>query len=209
MSEDLDDIVDNLSESSSWVRVLFMLGFLVGLYLILAPLVVVLTVVQALFAIFTAEPNRNLCRFGRALASYVQQILQFLTYNSQDKPFPFADFPSLDEEVAAEPEPESKPKSEAKPESEPEPEPEPKSESRPKSEAEPEPELEPELESLPEQAPEAELTSAQNQEAGEAYTQTQEEDAPQNPGPGAAAQGETTYRYVAEVDSSMNSALKL
>lgn len=95
MSDDLDDIVDNLRETSAWIRVLFMVGFALVLYLVIAPIVVVMLVVQALFAILTGASNTNLRRFGNALSQYVLQILQFLTYNSEYKPFPFNDFPSL------------------------------------------------------------------------------------------------------------------
>ncbi len=103
MSEDMDDIVDNLREPSTWIRILFMIGFAVVLYMIIAPIVVVMMVVQALFVMFTGSSNANLRRFGRAIGQYVAQILQFLTYNSHAKPFPFADFPSLDDEDDNEP----------------------------------------------------------------------------------------------------------
>ncbi len=98
MSDDLDEIVDNLREPTSWIRVLFMLGFVAVLYLVIAPIVLVLSVVQALFSLLTGESNYNLRRFGKAIAEYVQQILHYLSFNSHDKPFPFADFPALDDE---------------------------------------------------------------------------------------------------------------
>lgn len=97
MSEDLDDIVDNLREPSAWIRIIFMVGFALVLYLIIAPIVFVLMIVQALFAVLTGESNTNLRRFGGALGQYVTQILQFLTYNSHEKPFPFSDFPAMEE----------------------------------------------------------------------------------------------------------------
>lgn len=98
MSDDLDEIVDNLKEPSAWIRIVFMVGFTLVLYLIVAPIVLVLMIVQALFSVLTGETNYNLRRFGKAIAEYVQQILHFISYNSNDKPFPFSEFPALEED---------------------------------------------------------------------------------------------------------------
>lgn len=108
MSDDIDEIVDNLREPSAWIRIIFMVGFALVMYLVIAPIVLVLMIVQALFSVLTGEPNYNLRRFGGALGEYVLQILQFLTYNSHDKPFPFSDFPAMDDEVGADDDGDSK-----------------------------------------------------------------------------------------------------
>lgn len=95
MSEEIDTVLDNVRQPSVWIRIVFMLGFAVVLYAILLPIIVVLTVVQALFSVFTGESNENLRYFSMALEQYVSQIIKFLTYNSESKPFPFSDFPQL------------------------------------------------------------------------------------------------------------------
>ena len=95
MSEDLDNIVDNLKEVSAWIRVLFMFAFAIVLYLIIAPVILVLMIVQALFVIITGASNTNLRFLGAALSKYIFQVLQFLSYNSNTKPFPFSDFPEV------------------------------------------------------------------------------------------------------------------
>jgi hypothetical protein len=94
MSEELDDIVDNLREPSAWFRVIFMLAFAVVLYVIIAPVILVLMTAQALFSVITGSDNSNLRSLGAALNVYVGQILAFLSYNSEIKPFPFSDFPA-------------------------------------------------------------------------------------------------------------------
>ena len=38
--------------------------------------------------------NKNLRNFGQSLASWILQIMQFLTFNSNSKPFPFDDWPN-------------------------------------------------------------------------------------------------------------------
>lgn len=96
MPDELDDIVENLSEPSAWIRILFMLGFAVGFYVVLVPLIGLLALAQALFALIGGEPNDNLRRFGEGLTLYVTEILQFLFYDRQEKPFPFSNFPDVD-----------------------------------------------------------------------------------------------------------------
>lgn len=99
MPEDVDQIVDNLKEPSSWIRLILMVGFATLLYIIIAPLIFVLMLVQALFVLITGEYNSNLRYLGAALAQYVLQILLFISYNSDVQPFPFTDFPKGDEDT--------------------------------------------------------------------------------------------------------------
>ena len=101
MSEELDDLVDNLREPSAWLRIAFMLAFALVLYLVIAPIVLVLMLAQAIFTIVTGDHNDNLRKFGAAFGLYIFQILQFLTFNSNEKPFPFSEFPgiALEEEI--------------------------------------------------------------------------------------------------------------
>lgn len=94
MSEEFDDIVDNLREPSAWFRVIFMMGFAVILYVVIAPIILILMIAQALFSVITGSDNSNLRSLGAALSEYVGQILAFLSYNSETKPFPFSDFPT-------------------------------------------------------------------------------------------------------------------
>ena len=93
MSEDLDDFVENLREPSAWARVAFMLGFSIVLYMVIIPLTLLLTLAQALFSVFTGEDNENLRNFGASLLAYISQVVRFLTFNSDERPFPFSDFP--------------------------------------------------------------------------------------------------------------------
>jgi len=95
MSEELDDLVDNLREPSAWVRIAFMLVFALVLYLVIAPMVLVLMLAQAVFTIITGDHNDNLRKFGSAFSLYIFQILQFLTFNANEKPFPFSEFPGI------------------------------------------------------------------------------------------------------------------
>lgn len=90
-----DDFVENLKKPSAWVRILFMAGFVVALY-VSGIVLMVLMLAQILFTLLTADDNPNLRRLGGCLAAYVAQILAFLTYNTDQKPFPFLPFPSTE-----------------------------------------------------------------------------------------------------------------
>ncbi len=98
-----------------WGRVVFVILFLLIFALIVGPLAIVLGVVQALFTIITGEENRNLRGLAAALAEYIREILLFASWNREQRPFPFSEFPRVAEqedavtadESAAEPEPES------------------------------------------------------------------------------------------------------
>jgi len=87
-----DEFVKNLKQPSAWLRVLFMAGFVLALY-VAGVILMVITLAQILFSLITGTDNANLRHLGSSLTNYVSQILEFLTYNSHDKPFPFAAFP--------------------------------------------------------------------------------------------------------------------
>ena len=46
-------------------------------------------VLQFLIVLLSGEKNARLGDFGGQLASYTQQLIRYLTFNSEEKPFPF------------------------------------------------------------------------------------------------------------------------
>jgi hypothetical protein len=106
MSDDLNEVADNIIQPSAWIRVLFLALFALASYFVLLPLILVLSIAQALFTLITGDTNANLRYFSSALELYVVQLFKFMTYLSEEKPFPFSDLPeveddSLPEEPAA------------------------------------------------------------------------------------------------------------
>jgi len=101
-SDQFEEIVGNLRQPSAWVRIVFMLGFALVLYLLIAPVILIIMIAQALFSVITGTANANLRYLGGAVAKYVFQILEFVSYNSEIKPFPFSDFPSTNADPGAE-----------------------------------------------------------------------------------------------------------
>ena len=95
MPNKINGIIDRIKATNSWLRILLMFGYLVVLYVI-ALLAVVIMVGQTIFVLGSGAPNSNLVIFGEALAEYIKQIIDFLFYKSNTKPFPFAPFPIID-----------------------------------------------------------------------------------------------------------------
>jgi len=96
MAEKLDSIIGNLKQGSAWVRVILMIAFAVVLYVIIPAIVLVLMLTQTLFVFITGDSNDNLRVLGTALSKYIFEVLQFLSYASDNRPFPFSAFPSVE-----------------------------------------------------------------------------------------------------------------
>ena len=92
MADNVNDVIENVRRASTWKRILFMAGFCVVLYVV-SVVIWFLTGAQALFSLFTGSDNRNLRMLGSSLTQYVNQILKFITFNSEFQPFPFNPFP--------------------------------------------------------------------------------------------------------------------
>lgn len=94
-----EQLKTNLLSSKHWLRLLYMLLF--ALCLQLAGLVMwVLVGLQFLFALVSGQDNPKLRAFGDSLSRYIYDTLQFVSYNSESKPFPFSDWPEIREKEA-------------------------------------------------------------------------------------------------------------
>ena len=82
-------------ERNPWVRGLFMVLVMVAIHLCGTVLFIV-TVIQFILMQLSDVPNARLTSFGRSLGRYLQQGANFLTYGTEEMPFPFSDWPSGD-----------------------------------------------------------------------------------------------------------------
>jgi len=78
--------------ASTWLRLLFMILFL-ALWSISRILVLAVVVVQFFWVLLTGDTNQRLLALGGSLATYSYQIIAYLTYNTEEQPFPFSDWP--------------------------------------------------------------------------------------------------------------------
>ncbi|QBZ84080.1 lipase [Hydrogenovibrio crunogenus] len=96
MSE--EETVKSYKDRNVWMRGLYMVIFMVfwGVAEFVAFFVVL---VQFLTVLFTAKTNDKLVRFGKSLCLYQYEILLFLTYNSEEHPYPMGDWPEVPENI--------------------------------------------------------------------------------------------------------------
>lgn len=87
-----EEVKEHLKSRSTWLRFAYMLLFAFIFYVAKFVLLAV-ALLQILAALFTGEPNARLTRFGESLSQYIYQTARFLTFSSEDMPFPFADWP--------------------------------------------------------------------------------------------------------------------
>lgn len=76
-----------------WIRGFFML-LMVFVFQVTGTVMFVVTVIQFVLVLLNDTANDRLIYFGRNLARYLQQIASFLTFASEEIPFPFSDWPS-------------------------------------------------------------------------------------------------------------------
>jgi len=76
-----------------WVRGLFMV-LMSFAYHLSGTLLFIVAILQFAMTVVTKTPNARLLSFGRNLGRYLQQIAHFLTFFSEEIPFPFSDWPS-------------------------------------------------------------------------------------------------------------------
>lgn len=93
MHEDIkpDNVRHNLQAKPIWLRLLYMILFVI--FWGVAEIVLAVVVVFQFIYSFSGKTNENMRRLGQQLAEYVYQIIRFLTYNSEELPFPFAEWP--------------------------------------------------------------------------------------------------------------------
>lgn len=76
-----------------WLRGLFMLLMLLVLH-VCGTVLFVVAVIQFVIALVNGAPNERLVVLGRHLGSYFRQIVSFLTFATEEVPFPFSEWPA-------------------------------------------------------------------------------------------------------------------
>ena len=81
------DLEKNITARSTWVRLFFMIvfAFLYGLSRVVTAVVVV---IQFFHVLLAGSVNDQLKTFGHSLAIYSYEIVDYLTFNTETKPFP-------------------------------------------------------------------------------------------------------------------------
>jgi len=87
-----------LTDRDTWIRGFFMLLFSLLLFaMTYSPIRIVISAIvlfQFGTMLLVGTPNQRLLDFGYSVAIYTFQIIAYLTYNTDKKPFPFSDWPN-------------------------------------------------------------------------------------------------------------------
>ena len=87
------DLKQNLTATDTWVRGLYILLFLV-VYSVVEALFLLIVVFQFLHTLLTRRTNEPLLDFSENLCAYLYEIWLYMSFNSNDLPFPFGDWPN-------------------------------------------------------------------------------------------------------------------
>jgi len=82
------DLEKNVTARSTWVRLIFMIivACLWGISRVVTAAVVV---IQFFYVLLGGNTNAQLKTFGHSLAIYSFEVTDYLTFNTESKPFPF------------------------------------------------------------------------------------------------------------------------
>lgn len=83
---------ENESKDHAVIRVLYVILFYV-IYGLTDVVFALIAIVQTVLNLFGGGPSMTLKLFGASLGLYVKQIADYLSYASEEKPFPFSDWP--------------------------------------------------------------------------------------------------------------------
>ena len=88
-----DNAIETTSGRNVLVRILLMMLMAV-VYHLCGMILFVVAVAQIVFVLLAGGPNPHLSSFGRSLGLYFQQNVHFLTFVTEELPFPFKEWPS-------------------------------------------------------------------------------------------------------------------
>lgn len=86
----------NVNERTIWNRGLYMLLF-AALFWVARVVGYAVVVLQFLFVLFSGATNQRLLDFGQQISSYMLQIMRFLTFNSEERPYPLSGWPDVND----------------------------------------------------------------------------------------------------------------
>ena len=82
------NIKENFSNMSIWFRLFWMAFYILVLYILGLPILLLIMIFQFFSFLVTGAINTNLNNAAKYVAEYITDIIMYLTYVSEDKPFP-------------------------------------------------------------------------------------------------------------------------
>jgi len=85
-------VKEHAKNVDTWIRGLFIVVFAIIFY-VLCTIIWILVVFQFLMKVLTGNLNENLMKFSGSLTSFAVQILRYITFQSEERPWPFSPWP--------------------------------------------------------------------------------------------------------------------
>lgn len=85
--------IESPAPRNIWLRGLLMV-LLALAYQLASTLLFFVALIQFVLALLSDAPNTRLMAFGRGLGRYQGQIANFVSFASEELPFPFSDWPA-------------------------------------------------------------------------------------------------------------------
>lgn len=104
-------VQSHLSNKRTWIRLPYMILFGI-IFEIVKFAVFLVAAVQFLFKLFSGDVQPQIRTLGGSLAEYLRQIIEFLAFRTEDKPYPWGAWPMPDKAPAVDagtPKPDNKP----------------------------------------------------------------------------------------------------
>ncbi len=88
-----DTMAPQPGKRSIWLRALFMVLMAIA-FQFAGTLLGLVAIVQLALALVSDAPNARLSAFGQGLGRYLGQIAGFVSFATEEVPFPFSDWPA-------------------------------------------------------------------------------------------------------------------
>ena len=84
--------INKPSFNPALIRLLYMVAFGIVAYILIWPLLA-LSVIQFGFQLFEGIPNARLVNLSNQIITYIVQIFEYITYQTDQKPYPYSSLP--------------------------------------------------------------------------------------------------------------------
>ncbi len=86
-----DNTRKNLSDLSTWTRVLYIALYVIA-FNVAEAVIAAITIIQFFTVLLTGRVNTKLAELGSSVGDYLAEVTAFLTYKSDHKPFPVSEW---------------------------------------------------------------------------------------------------------------------
>ncbi len=88
-----DKLSDKLAVKDKWIRLIFMILYAVVVYWVATLVIAIIALFQFIYTLFVGKPLHTLVPFSRSISEYIKEVLGYITYVTEAKPFPFKPWP--------------------------------------------------------------------------------------------------------------------